>query len=60
METQTTHTKEDIYVDTLYGFHVQILTLFDGLDSIDTEAVVRWVKSLQQSDGSFYGDKWGE
>ncbi|KAH9488414.1 hypothetical protein Btru_067372, partial [Bulinus truncatus] len=39
---------------------IQILTLYDAVDSVNVEAVVKWVKGLQQSDGSFYGDKWGE
>ncbi|XP_044265255.1 geranylgeranyl transferase type-2 subunit beta [Tribolium madens] len=43
---------------TLSG--VQILAMYDRLDAIDVEAVVKYVKSLQQPDGSFTGDKWGE
>lgn len=39
---------------------VQILAMYDRLDVIDTEAVVKYVVSLQQPDGSFTGDKWGE
>ena len=38
----------------------QILTLYDSLSVIDTEAVVRYVVGLQQSDGSFIGNKWGK
>jgi prenyltransferase beta subunit len=30
------------------------------LNEIDVEAVGRFVMSLQQIDGSFFGDKWGE
>ena len=33
--------------------------LYDRLDAIDNEKTVDFVKNLQQSDGSFIGDKWG-
>ena len=39
---------------------VQILVIFDALDRLDETAVLRYVASLQQADGSFYGDEWGE
>lgn len=47
---------------------VQLLALCDALprergavtDAIDVEATVRYLQSLQQPDGSFAGDKWGE
>ena len=39
---------------------VQILCTYDRLDVIDVDGVVRYVSSLQQPDGSFSGDKWGE
>ncbi|XP_026476575.1 geranylgeranyl transferase type-2 subunit beta-like [Ctenocephalides felis] len=39
---------------------IQILTMYDALNEIDLEGVVRYVTSLQQNDGSFTGDKWGE
>ncbi|KAK9869601.1 hypothetical protein WA026_003350 [Henosepilachna vigintioctopunctata] len=39
---------------------VQILCLYDSLDAIDLEGVTRYVASLQNPDGSFAGDKWGE
>lgn len=39
---------------------VQILCLYDRLDAINVEGVVKYVSSLQKSDGSFTGDKWGE
>jgi len=38
----------------------QILALFDAFDNISVDSVVQYVSSLQQNDGSFYGDKWGE
>ncbi|XP_060517045.1 geranylgeranyl transferase type-2 subunit beta [Cylas formicarius] len=39
---------------------VQILCTYDRLDAIDVEGVVKYISSLQQPDGSFSGDKWGE
>ncbi|XP_037958564.1 geranylgeranyl transferase type-2 subunit beta [Teleopsis dalmanni] len=45
----------------LYTFSaVQILCIYDSLNDIDCDAVVRYVVGLQQPDGSFFGDKWGE
>jgi geranylgeranyl transferase type-2 subunit beta len=42
------------------SFLLQILCLYDAMDAIDIEAAVSFVKALQQEDGSFFGDKWGE
>lgn len=41
---------------------VQILTIYDAIDKniVNTNKIVSYIKSLQQPDGSFYGDKWGE
>ncbi|XP_016954950.1 geranylgeranyl transferase type-2 subunit beta [Drosophila biarmipes] len=39
---------------------IQILCTYQALEEIDCEAVVRFVVGLQQPDGSFFGDKWGE
>eukprot|EP01134_Creolimax_fragrantissima_P008510 CFRG8510T1 len=39
---------------------VQILVIIDRLDLVDKELVARYIGSLQQSDGSFCGDEWGE
>lgn len=39
---------------------VQILAIYDALDRIDSEKVMRFVCGLQRGDGSFAGDKWGE
>ena len=39
---------------------MQVLMLYDSLDLMDKESAVKFVSSLQQSDGSFTGDKWGE
>ena len=34
--------------------------LYDALDSVDVRKIVQYVKSLQNEDGSFQGDEWGE
>ncbi len=39
---------------------VQILALYDSLHILDKEKVIKFVAGLQQEDGSFAGDKWGE
>jgi geranylgeranyl transferase type-2 subunit beta len=39
---------------------LQILALLDRLGDIDADAVAAYVASLQQPDGSFAGDAWGE
>jgi len=39
---------------------VQVAIMLDCVDKIDVEGVVRYIQSLQQEDGSFTGDKWGE
>lgn len=40
---------------------IQILALFDKLDLIsDRILIARYISSLQQEDGSFAGDEWGE
>lgn len=39
---------------------IQILALYDELHVLDKEKIKSFVKSLQQPDGSFAGDKWGE
>ena len=39
---------------------VQILVLFDSLHLVDVQKIAAYVKSLEQEDGSFFGDKWGE
>ena len=33
--------------------------MYDALEVVNTDKVVAFVASLQQEDGSFYGDKWG-
>jgi geranylgeranyl transferase type-2 subunit beta len=45
----------------LYTFSaVQILTIYEALDTIDINGLVQFISGLQQEDGSFFGDKWGE
>ncbi|XP_017776237.1 PREDICTED: geranylgeranyl transferase type-2 subunit beta [Nicrophorus vespilloides] len=39
---------------------IQVLCIYDRLDAINVEGVIKYVKSLQKDDGSFTGDKWGE
>jgi geranylgeranyl transferase type-2 subunit beta len=39
---------------------LQVLALYDELSVVDADLVVSYVASLQQSDGSFSGDQWGE
>lgn len=41
---------------------VQVLAIMDALDEsiLDLDRLVEYVSSLQQADGSFWGDKWGE
>lgn len=41
---------------------VQVLVILDKCNPeyIDIETCVQYIKSLQQKDGSFFGDKWGE
>ena len=39
---------------------VQILAMFDELGRLDADKVASYVAGLQNSDGSFAGDEWGE
>mmetsp|Transcript_12430 Transcript_12430/g.12515 ORF Transcript_12430/g.12515 Transcript_12430/m.12515 type:complete len:352 (+) Transcript_12430:216-1271(+) len=39
---------------------IQILAICRKLDLINAEKVALYISSLQQSDGSFFGDIWGE
>ena len=39
---------------------VQIATMYDATDVLDIPLIISYVKNLQQEDGSFAGDKWGE
>ena len=38
----------------------QILCLYDAVETIDIDKLVSYISGLQQEDGSFFGDKWGE
>jgi len=48
------------YIVLYYYIILQILSMYDALDVINVERLVQYVRSLQQPDGSFCGDKWGE
>ncbi|KAM0754157.1 rab geranylgeranyltransferase [Meredithblackwellia eburnea MCA 4105] len=39
---------------------IQILATHDSLHLLDVDKIVKYVLSLQSTDGSFAGDKWGE
>jgi geranylgeranyl transferase type-2 subunit beta len=39
---------------------IQILVMYEALDSIDCSKVIEYVVSLQNEDGSFAGDEYGE
>lgn len=39
---------------------VQILCVYNCLDEVDLDGIAKYVASLQQPDGSFIGDRWGE
>jgi geranylgeranyl transferase type-2 subunit beta len=39
---------------------VQVLALSNQLHRVNAGKVAKYVSSLQQPDGSFFGDKWGE
>jgi geranylgeranyl transferase type-2 subunit beta len=39
---------------------VQILAILDRMDLLDRDEVAGYVAGLQQPDGSFFGDEWGE
>ena len=38
----------------------QILCLYDALDAVDCDKIVQYIVKLQNEDGSFSGDQWGE
>uniref|UniRef100_A0A1B6EFJ0 Geranylgeranyl transferase type-2 subunit beta n=1 Tax=Clastoptera arizonana TaxID=38151 RepID=A0A1B6EFJ0_9HEMI len=39
---------------------VQIACLLDCVNELPVEGIVQYIQTLQQNDGSFFGDKWGE
>jgi geranylgeranyl transferase type-2 subunit beta len=43
-----------------FGGNVQVLAAFGELGRIDSDKVASYVAGLQQKDGSFAGDEWGE
>ena len=42
------------------ALELQILALYDELESVDLDGVVKFLSGLQLEDGSFQGDCWGE
>ncbi len=48
-------------VQSQYVLHIiiQICVLYDRMDLLDVDGIVRFILSLQRPDGSFTGDKWG-
>ncbi len=43
-----------------FNFFSQIAVTLDAVDRLNVDAVFRYVQRLQQNDGSFVGDVWGE
>merc|ERR1739838_872520 len=39
---------------------VQILVILDAVDVVNIDATVNFITDLQNDDGSFAGDQWGE
>lgn len=39
---------------------VQVLVQFNRMDLINKAELAKYIKGLQQEDGSFFGDQWGE
>lgn len=39
---------------------IQIMALLDRMDQLDGAAIAAHIAALQQPDGSFFGDRWGE
>ena len=45
---------------TTTHYAVLVLALYGALDQIDKNALVKYIAHLQNEDGSFKGDEWGE
>jgi len=45
---------------TATHYALLVLAVYDALDRLDKSSVAGFIKSLQQPDGSFSGDRWGE
>jgi len=45
---------------TATHYALLVLSVYDELDRLDKGSVAKFIKSLQQPDGSFSGDRWGE
>jgi len=43
-----------------WGASFQVVTLYDAVDTLDVDAVVKYIVGLQTDEGGFMGDKWGE
>ena len=39
---------------------VQVAAIYDSIDDLDVDGIVAYIRGLQQDDGSFFGDAWGE
>ena len=39
---------------------IQIACILDAKDQLDVDAICKYISGLQNKDGSFCGDKWGE
>lgn len=48
------------YLFVSISFCFQVLCLYDAIEVIDVDMAVEYIKALQQTDGSFVGDKWGK
>ncbi|CAJ1370431.1 unnamed protein product [Effrenium voratum] len=45
---------------TATHYALLVMCIFDAVDRLDTEGLVAFISGLQQPDGSFAGDRWGE
>mmetsp|Transcript_64301 Transcript_64301/g.149598 ORF Transcript_64301/g.149598 Transcript_64301/m.149598 type:complete len:322 (-) Transcript_64301:71-1036(-) len=45
---------------TATHYALLVLSIYDAVDQLDVQGVVRFIAGLQCADGSFSGDRWGE
>lgn len=45
---------------TATHYALLVLCIYDSLEKLDREGVIAFIAGLQQEDGSFAGDRWGE
>lgn len=45
---------------TATHYALLVLSVYDALDRLDVEGVVRFIAGLQRTEGAFSGDRWGE